>query len=152
MESVMDKVLVEQAFCEYSVSLSNYSTDCFIALLLSFNWLCLWRDWVHFVHQSRIALLYQLRMTQEYGTFGGMKIGRGNQSSMRNSVPERLYPLQITHQLRRDRIRSNYEVSSSIMTIISIILHRSQSLAYVHASLLRSLNDKTINTVLYSHW
>jgi hypothetical protein len=32
------------------------------------------RDWVHLIHRLLIGLLYQPRMTEEYGAFGGMRI------------------------------------------------------------------------------
>jgi hypothetical protein len=40
-------------------------------------------DWVHLVRRPLIGLLYQPRMTDEYGAFGGMRTSRGSRSTHR---------------------------------------------------------------------
>jgi hypothetical protein len=54
------------------------------------------------------GLLYQPRMTDddECGTAGGMRIGRGNQSTRRKPAPVPLYPPQIPHDLTWTRTRA----------------------------------------------
>jgi hypothetical protein len=46
------------------------------------------------------------RMMDEYGTFGGMKIGRGNRRARRKPAPVPLRPQQIPHDLIWDRTRT----------------------------------------------
>jgi hypothetical protein len=38
-------------------------------------------------------------MINEYGAVGGMRIGRGNRSTLREPVPLPLYPRKIAHEL-----------------------------------------------------
>jgi hypothetical protein len=51
------------------------------------------------------GLLYKPQMIDEddFGTTGGMKIGRGNQSTRRKPAPAPLCPLQIPHGQTRAR-------------------------------------------------
>jgi hypothetical protein len=51
------------------------------------------------VRQSLIGLLYQPRMIDEYGAFGGMRIARGNGSIRIKPAPMPLRPPQIQHDL-----------------------------------------------------
>jgi hypothetical protein len=44
---------------------------------------------------ATVGLMYQPRMVDEYGAFGGMRIGRGNRSTPRKPASMPLYPLQI---------------------------------------------------------
>jgi hypothetical protein len=44
-------------------------------------------DWIHSVHQPLTGLSYQPRITDEYGAFGEMRIGRGNPSTKRKPAP-----------------------------------------------------------------
>jgi hypothetical protein len=60
-------------------------------------------DWVHFVCRPLFGLLYQPWMIDEYGAFGGIRIGRGNQSTQRKPAPVPLCPPQIPHDLTWDR-------------------------------------------------
>lgn len=60
-------------------------------------------DSVHLVHQPVIGLLYQPRMLDEYGEFGGMRTGREYQSAPRKPGPVPLCPPQIPHDLTWDR-------------------------------------------------
>jgi hypothetical protein len=64
-----------------------------------------WGGWdrVHLVRRPLIGLLYQLRMIDEYGAFGGIRTGRGNLSIWRKPAPVSLCPLQILHDLTWDR-------------------------------------------------
>jgi hypothetical protein len=54
------------------------------------------------------GLLYQPQMIDdgECGAIGGMKIGKGNQSTRRKPVTAPLCPLQIPHDQTRARIRA----------------------------------------------
>jgi hypothetical protein len=67
-------------------------------------------DWVHLVRQPLIGLLYQPWMIDddddECGAIGGMRIGRGNQSSRRKLNPVPLCPPQIPHDLTWARTRA----------------------------------------------
>jgi hypothetical protein len=60
-----------------------------------------WRDWVHLVCRSLTVLSYPARtIDDEYGAVGGMRIGRGNQSTRRKPAhPVPLCPPQIPHDL-----------------------------------------------------
>jgi hypothetical protein len=61
-------------------------------------------DGVHLVCRPLFGLLYQLRMTgDERGEVCGMRIGRGNWSTMKNPAPVPLSLPQITHDLTWDR-------------------------------------------------
>jgi hypothetical protein len=48
-------------------------------------------DWVPWVSQPLMGLLYQPWMTDEYGAFGGMSIGRGNRRTWRKPAPLPLF-------------------------------------------------------------
>jgi hypothetical protein len=50
--------------------------------------------------------LYHTRMLDEYGAFGGMRIGRGNRSAERKPTPAPLSPPHIPHHLNWDRVRT----------------------------------------------
>jgi hypothetical protein len=54
---------------------------------------------------ATVGLLYQPRVIDddECGAVGGMKIGRGNQSTRRKPPPVPLCPPQIPHDLTWDR-------------------------------------------------
>jgi hypothetical protein len=64
-------------------------------------------DWVHLVRRPLFGLMYQPRMMDKYGAFGGMRIGRGNRSTRRKpaTVPLRSpqipndVPLHLTRRL-----------------------------------------------------
>jgi hypothetical protein len=56
-------------------------------------------DWVHLVRRPLVGLLYQSRMIDEYGAFGGMRIGRGSRSTLRKPAPLSLCLPQIPHVL-----------------------------------------------------
>jgi hypothetical protein len=62
-------------------------------------------DWVHLVRRPLFGLLYQPRMIDddECGTVGGIRIGRGNQSSRKKPAPVPLSRPQISHDLNWDR-------------------------------------------------
>jgi hypothetical protein len=81
----------------WSDILCNSLTSCFL-LFRGVGW-----DWVHLVRWPLIGLLYQPRMIDEYGAFGGMRIGRGNRSTWRKPAP---VPLQIPHDLTWDRTQA----------------------------------------------
>jgi hypothetical protein len=55
---------------------------------------------------ATVGLLYQPRMIDDYGTVGGMRIGRGNRSTRRKPAPVPLCPPQIPHYLIWDRTRA----------------------------------------------
>jgi hypothetical protein len=61
-------------------------------------------------HGTAVAtgLLYQPQMTDEgdCGAIGGMKIGRGNRSTQRNSTPAPFCPSRIPHDLTWARTRA----------------------------------------------
>jgi hypothetical protein len=63
-------------------------------------------DCVHLVRRPLIVLLYQPRMVDEYGAFGGMKIGRGNRSTRRNPAPVPFSLPHIPHDPTWDRTRA----------------------------------------------
>jgi hypothetical protein len=46
-----------------------------------------WGDWVQLARRPLIALLYQPRVIDELGAFGGMRTGRGNRSTRRKPTP-----------------------------------------------------------------
>jgi hypothetical protein len=50
-----------------------------------------------------VDLLYQPRMTDEYGAFGGMRIGRGKRNTQGKPAPVPLCSPQIPHDLTWDR-------------------------------------------------
>jgi hypothetical protein len=54
-------------------------------------------DWVHWVHGPLIGSLHYPRIRDEYGEFGGMRIGKENLSTRRKPFPVLLCPPQITH-------------------------------------------------------
>lgn len=56
-------------------------------------------DWVHLVCQPLFGLLYQPRMIDVCGAVGGIRIGRGKQSTRRKPAPVLLCPPQIPHDL-----------------------------------------------------
>jgi hypothetical protein len=57
-------------------------------------------DWVHLVRLPLTGLLYQPWMIDdECAAVGGMRIGRGNQSTRRKPAPVPLCPPQIPHDL-----------------------------------------------------
>jgi hypothetical protein len=56
-------------------------------------------DWVHLVRRPLIGLLYQSRMMDECGAFGGMRIGKENRSTRRKPAPVPLSPPQIPNDL-----------------------------------------------------
>jgi hypothetical protein len=60
-------------------------------------------DRVHCVSRPAVGLLYLSRMTDEYGTIGGMRIGRRNRSTRRKSAPVPIFPLQVPHGLIWDQ-------------------------------------------------
>jgi hypothetical protein len=62
-------------------------------------------DWVHLIRRPIIGLMYQLPMIDDYGAFGGMRIGRGNRSTRRIPAPVQLCQPQIPHDLTWDRTR-----------------------------------------------
>jgi hypothetical protein len=62
-----------------------------------------WGETVHSVRRPLVSLLYQPGMINEYGAFGGMRIGRRNRSNRIKPAPVLLYPPQIPHDLTWDR-------------------------------------------------
>jgi hypothetical protein len=57
---------------------------------------------MHLVRRPLFGLLYQPRMIDdgdECGAVGGMRIGRGNESTRRKPAPVPLCPPQIPHDL-----------------------------------------------------
>jgi hypothetical protein len=55
---------------------------------------------------ATVGLLYQPRMIDDdYGAVGGMRIGRGNQSTRRKPAPVPLCPPQNPHHLTGDQTR-----------------------------------------------
>jgi hypothetical protein len=86
-----------------------HSNQFFFFLFLGVEW-----DWVHLVRRPLTALLYQPRMIDdECGADGGMRIGRGNQSSRRKSVPVPLCPPQIPHDLSSNPGRRGGKTASN---------------------------------------
>jgi hypothetical protein len=64
-------------------------------LFLGVGW-----DWVHWVRRPLTGLLHQARtIDDECGAVGGMRIGRGNQSTWRKPAPVPLRSPQILHHL-----------------------------------------------------
>jgi hypothetical protein len=62
--------------------------------------------WVHLVRRPLTGLLYLPRtIDDECGAVGGMRIGRGNQSTRRKPAQAPLYATQIPHHLTWDRTR-----------------------------------------------
>jgi hypothetical protein len=58
-------------------------------------------DWVNLVRRPLMGLLYQPRMIDDYETFGGMRIGKGNRN-IRRPVPMPSYPPQYPHDVNWD--------------------------------------------------
>jgi hypothetical protein len=58
-----------------------------------------WNETVRLVRRPLIGILYQPRMIDEYGTVGGMRIGRRNRNTRRKLAPMPLCPSQIPHDL-----------------------------------------------------
>jgi hypothetical protein len=58
------------------------------SLLFSFHGV----SWFHLVSRPLTGLLYQPRITDEYGSFGGTRIGRENQNALRKHTPVPLCP------------------------------------------------------------
>jgi hypothetical protein len=56
---------------------STGGTDC-VNVFFFYSWS---RVWLHLVHELLVALHYQPRIIDEYGTVGGMRIARGNKWS-----------------------------------------------------------------------
>jgi hypothetical protein len=56
-----------------------------------------WGETVHLVHWPPTGLLYQPQMIDEYGAFGGIRIGRRNQSTWRKPALVPPCPPQILH-------------------------------------------------------
>jgi hypothetical protein len=58
-------------------------------------------DWVHLVRRSLIGLLHKPRMIDdgECGAVGGIRIGRGNLSTLRKPAPLPLCPPLIPHDM-----------------------------------------------------
>jgi hypothetical protein len=73
--------------------------------ILFFLFLEIGRDSVHLVRRPLIGLLYQPRMIDQHGAFGGMNIVRGNRSTRRKHAAMPLCPPQIPHDLTLDRNR-----------------------------------------------
>jgi hypothetical protein len=66
---------------------------------------------------ATVGLLYQPRMIDDdYGAFGGMRIGRGNRSARRKPAPVPLCPPQIPHDLTWDRTRAAADRASKSLT------------------------------------
>jgi hypothetical protein len=63
-------------------------------------------DLVHLVHQPLIGLLYQSRVIDDYGAFGGMRIDRGNLSIRTKLAPVPLCPPLIPYDRTYDRTRA----------------------------------------------
>jgi hypothetical protein len=64
-------------------------------------------DWVHLVLRPLFCLLYQLQMIDDdCGANGGMRIGRGNQSTRKKPAPVPVCQPQIPYYLIWDRTRS----------------------------------------------
>jgi hypothetical protein len=84
-----------------------------IRVTSEFFWFCFlflgvaW-DWVHVARRLLIGLLYHPRIIDddEYGAFGGMRIGRGNWSTRRKPAPVPLCPPQMPHDLIWVRTRA----------------------------------------------
>jgi hypothetical protein len=76
-------------------------------------------DWIHSVRRPLICLLYQPQMIGEYGAFGGIRIGRGNQSTRRKPATVPHCPPQIQHDLAWDRTRAA-AVGSRLLTARSM--------------------------------
>jgi hypothetical protein len=51
-----------------------------------------------------LYILLEILMANGYGTVGGMRISRGNQSTQRKPVPEPLCSPKIPHDLTCDRV------------------------------------------------
>jgi hypothetical protein len=103
-----------------------------------FNFLGLGLDWVHFVRRPLIGLLYQPRMIDdEYGTVGGMRIGRVNRSTRRKPAAVPLCPPQLPHDLTWTLARAA-AVGSRQLTVSSV----AQSLSHIdRVSLWRYLGE-----------
>jgi hypothetical protein len=60
----------------------------------------------HLVRRPLIGLLYQHGMINEYETFGGMRLGKGNRSTRRKPAPVPVSSPQIPRDLTWDRTRA----------------------------------------------
>jgi hypothetical protein len=109
--------------------------------LFSFKFLGVGCDWAHLVRRSLIALLYEPRMINEYGAFGGMRIGRGNRSTLRNLVSVPLCPPQIPHDLTWDRTRA-----------AAVGSRRLTAWAKARPVLVRLLMDRGVTFDLITQW
>jgi hypothetical protein len=63
---------------------------------------------VYYLTNLSVTRLYGVsgRMMNEYGAVGGIRIGRGNQSTRKTPAPMPLFPSQIPHCLTWDRTRT----------------------------------------------
>jgi hypothetical protein len=69
-------------------------------------------DWVHLVRRPLIGLSYEPRVRDdECGPVAGMKIGRGNRSTLRKPVAVPLCPPQISRDLTWARARATNHLS-----------------------------------------
>jgi hypothetical protein len=91
-----------------ATSLPRRSLLCAYVVVVFFNFLWAWWDWVYLVRQPLIGLLYQPRMRDddECGTVGEMRIGRGNRSTRRKPTPVPLCSPQIPFDLTWTRTRA----------------------------------------------
>jgi hypothetical protein len=89
---------------------------------------------------ATVGLLYQPRMIDDddYGTVGGMRIGRENRSTRRKSAPVPLCPPQIPHDQTWDRSRAA-AVGSQRLTADDRNLTRVTKYAHGTSALGRSL-------------
>jgi hypothetical protein len=91
------------------LALRNLTPDAFKARInISFTFMG-WGETVHFVRRPLIGLFYQPRMIDDdddCGAVGGIRIGRGNRSTLRNPAPVPLDPPQIPHDLTLARTRA----------------------------------------------
>jgi hypothetical protein len=78
-------------------------------------------DWVHLVLRPLFGLLYQPQMVgdNDFGAIGGIRIGRGGQSTRRKPAPVPLCPPQIPHHLTRARNRAA-AVGSRLLTALAM--------------------------------
>jgi hypothetical protein len=82
-------------------------------------------DWVHLVRRPLIGSLYEPRMMDEYGAFGGMRTDWRNFSTRRKPAPVPHCPPQIPQSLTQDRTRSSAVESRRLTTWArpSIVTH-----------------------------